>query len=252
MRLADKVALVTGAGSGFGEGMARRFASEGAKVAVADINGEAADRVAREINAGGATALALTANVADGGDVVAMVAATKDAFGPVEIMVNNAGVAQKNGPALEVAEDVFDHIFAVNVKAIYLTTRAVLPAMIEAGTGVILNTSSTAALRPRPGLAWYNASKGAVNVLTKSLAVEFAPQKIRVNALCPVVGETGMLATFMGGIDTPEIRQKFIDTIPLGRFSTPDDIAEAAVYLCSDAASMVTGVCLEIDGGRCI
>ena len=252
MRLANKVALVTGAGSGFGEGMARRFAKEGAKVAVADINGEAAERVAGEINTGGATGLALTANVADGGEVAAMVAATTDAFGPVEIMVNNAGVAQKNGPALEVAEEVFDRIFAVNVKAIYLTTRAVLPAMIEAGRGVILNTSSTAALRPRPGLAWYNASKGAVNVLTKSLAVEFAPHKIRVNALCPVIGETGMLATFMGGEDTPEIRQKFIDTIPLGRFSTPDDIAEAAVYLCSDAASMVTGVCLEIDGGRCI
>ena len=252
MRLAEKVAVVTGGGSGFGEGMARHFAAEGAKVAVADINDEAAQGVAAAIVAAGGVASALCADVSDGAGVAAMVAGAESNLGPIDIMVNNAGVPQVNGSALDVDEATFDRIFSINVKSIYFTTRAVAPGMIERGGGVILNTSSTAALRPRPGLAWYNASKGAVNLLTKSLAVELAPQKIRVNALCPVAGETGMLATFMGGTDTPELRQKFIDTIPLGRLSTPDDIAEAAVYLCSDQASMVTGVCLEIDGGRCI
>lgn len=252
MRLEGKVAVITGGGSGFGEGMARRFAAEGAKVAVIDINGQAGVSVVRGIEASGGTAVAVTADVTDGSAVEAMIADTVSAFGPVDIMVNNAGVAQLNCPALEVDEATFDKIFAVNVKSIYLTSKVILPMMIEAGGGVILNTSSTAALRPRPGLSWYNASKGAVNILTKSLAIEMAPQQIRVNAICPVVGETGMLATFMGGVDTPAIRKKFISTIPIGRFSTPDDIAEAAVYLCSDAASMVTGVCLEIDGGRCI
>lgn len=252
MRLQGKTALITGAGSGFGEGMARRFAREGAKVGVADINPKSAGAVADAINADGGTAIAVTANVADQAEVDAMVTRTTADLGPIDIMINNAGVAQTNGPAVDVDEQTFDRIFAVNVKAIYLTTLAVVPAMLERRSGVILNTSSTAALRPRPGLAWYNASKGAVNILTKSLAIEYAAQNIRVNALCPVAGDTPMLASFMGGTITDDVRQQFIDTIPLGRFSTPDDIAEAAVYLCSDAASLVTGVCLEIDGGRCI
>ncbi len=252
MRLQNKIAVITGAGSGFGEGMAHRFAREGAKVGVADKNPKTATAVANAIRAEGGSAISLTADVTRRRDVNAMVAQIEAEFGPIDIMVNNAGMPQTNGPAVDVDEETFDRIFAVNVKAIYLTSQAVAPAMLERGSGVILNTSSTAALRPRPGLAWYNASKGAVNLLTKSLAIEFAPRNIRVNALCPVAGETGMLAEFMGGEITDEVRQKFINTIPLGRFSTPDDIAEAAVYLCSDAASMVTGVCLEIDGGRCI
>jgi 3-oxoacyl-[acyl-carrier protein] reductase len=245
MRLKDKTAIVTGAGSGFGAGIARRFAAEGARVLVADINGDAAAAVAAEI---GGTAC--TANVAKDGDVRAMIAAA-EALGPVDIIVNNAGVTHLPAPMETVTEDDFDRVVAVNMKSIYLIARALVPLMKARKTGNILNVASTAGLSPRPNLNWYNASKGWVITATKAMAVELAPHGIRVNALCPVAGETPLLKSFMGE-DTPEMRAKFLSTIPLGRFSTPEDMANAALYLCSDEASMITGVAMEVDGGRCI
>jgi 3-oxoacyl-[acyl-carrier protein] reductase len=251
MRLKDKVAVVTGGGSGFGEGIARRFAQEGAKVVVNDLNADNARRVAEVIKQQGGQATHVNGDVSKRADVKAMVKAALDAHGRIDIMVNNAGVTHRNQPMLDVSEEMFDKIFAVNVKAIYLATLEVVPLFRKQGGGVIINTASTAGLRPRPGLTWYNSSKGAVITMTKSMAVELAPDKIRVNALCPVAGETAMLHEFMGG-DTPENRAKFKASIPLGRLSTPDDIANAALYLASDEASLITGVAFEIDGGRCI
>jgi 3-oxoacyl-[acyl-carrier protein] reductase len=246
-RLEGKVAVVTGAASGFGEGIAKRFAEEGAKVVVADLNGDGAEKVASGI---GAAAVSVPADVTKSADVKAMISAAVDRFGGLDILVNNAGYTHRNMPMTEVDEDTFDRILAVNAKAIYLAALEAVPAMRGTG-GVIINTASTAGLRPRPGLTWYNASKGwAVNA-TKSMAVELAPQKIRVNCLCPVAGETGMLHLFMGE-DTPEMRDKFISTIPLGRLSTPLDIANAALWLASDEADFITGVALEVDGGRCV
>ncbi len=248
MRLKDKVAIITGAASGFGEGMARRFAEEGARVAVADLNARGAERVASEI---GEAAIAVTADVSQRGDVEQMVYAAKSVFGRIDIMVNNAGYTHRNGDMLGVDEATFDLIAAVNMKAIYHSTLAVVPTMQRQGGGVILTTASTAGLRPRPGLTWYNASKGWAITATKSMAVELAPHNIRVNCLCPVAGDTGMLEKFMGA-DTPEIRERFRASIPLGRLSTPLDIANAALWLASDEAAFVTGVALEVDGGRCI
>jgi len=246
-RLEGKVAVVTGAASGFGEGIAKRFAEEGARVVVADLNGDGAAKVASEI---GASAVPVPADVTKSADVKAMISAAADQFGGLDILVNNAGYTHRNMPMTEVDEETFDRILAVNAKAIYLAALEAVPAM-SANGGVIINTASTAGLRPRPGLTWYNASKGwAVNA-TKSMAVELAPQKIRVNCLCPVAGETGMLHLFMGE-DTPEMRDKFVSTIPLGRLSTPLDIANAALWLASDEAGFITGVALEVDGGRCI
>jgi 3-oxoacyl-[acyl-carrier protein] reductase len=247
-RLLDKVAIITGAASGFGEGMAKRFAEEGAKVVVADLNGEGAERVAGEI---GEAAIPVAADVSRREDVEAMVAAALDAHGRLDIMVNNAGFTHRNGSMLEVDEDTFDLITAVNMKAIYHAALAVVPVMEAQGGGCIITTASTAGLRPRPGLTWYNASKGWAITATKSMAVELAPKKIRVNCLCPVAGETGMLAQFMGE-DTPERRAQFRASIPLGRLSTPLDIANAALWLASDEAEFITGVALEVDGGRCI
>jgi 3-oxoacyl-[acyl-carrier protein] reductase len=251
MRLKDKVAVVTGGGSGFGEGIARRFAQEGAKVVVNDLNGDNARRVADVIRQQGGQATHVNGDVSKRADVKARVKSALDAHGRIDIMVNNAGVTHRNQPMLDVPEEMFDKIFAVNVKAIYLATLELVPLFRKQGGGVIINTASTAGLRPRPGLTWYNASKGAVITMTKSMAVELAPDKIRVNALCPVAGETAMLHEFMGG-DTPENRAKFKASIPLGRLSTPEDIANAALYLASDEASLITGVAFEIDGGRCI
>ncbi|MCO5063363.1 MAG: SDR family oxidoreductase [Rhizobiaceae bacterium] len=247
-RLKDKVAIVTGAASGFGEGMARRFAEEGARVVVADVNTVGAERVATEI---GGDAIWTQTDVSQRSEFAEMVDAAMAAFGRIDIMVNNAGYTHRNGSLLEVKEDVFDLITAINMKAIYHSTRAVVPIMERQGGGVILNTASTAGLRPRPGLTWYNASKGWVITATKSMAVELASKKIRVNCLCPVAGETGMLAQFMGE-DTPERRSQFKSVIPLGRFSTPLDIANAALFLCSDEGAFLTGVALEVDGGRCV
>lgn len=246
-RLQDKVAVVTGAASGFGEAMAKRFAEEGAKVVVADMNADGAKRVAGEI---GKRAVAIGADVTEAPAVRAMIAAAVDNFGTLDILVNNAGFSHRNRPMTEVPENEFDRILAVNCKAIYLAALEAIPVM-EGRGGVIINTASTAGLRPRPGLAWYNASKGFAITATKSMAVELAPRKIRVNCLCPVAGETGMLHLFMGE-DTPEMRAKFIATIPLGRLSMPSDIANAALYLASDEADLITGVALEVDGGRCI
>ncbi|MBT9288445.1 glucose 1-dehydrogenase [Prosthecodimorpha staleyi] len=247
MRLKDKIAIVTGAASGFGRGIAERFAAEGARVVVADINEDGAKAVAAAIGAG---AVAVACDVARRADVEAMVAAA-ERLGGLDIVVNNAGATHRNGPMLDVTEEMFDRIFAVNVKSVFLSARAAVPVMQKRGGGVIINTASTAGLRPRPGLTWYNASKGAVITATKSMAVELAPMKIRVNCLCPVAGETAMLADFMG-TDTPEMRAKFVASIPLGRLSTPRDIANAALFLASDEADFVTGVALEVDGGRCI
>lgn len=248
MRLKDKVAIITGAASGFGEGMARRFAEEGAKIVVADVNTVGAQRVAGEI---GDNAIWTQTDVSQRSEFGEMVDAAMNAFGRIDIMVNNAGYTHKNGSMLDVNEDAFDLVTAINMKAIYYATLAVVPIMERQGGGVILTTASTAGLRPRPGLTWYNASKGWAITATKSMAVELAPKKIRVNCLCPVAGETGMLAQFMGE-DTPERRAQFKSVIPLGRFSTPLDIANAALFLCSDEAEFLTGVALEVDGGRCV
>ena len=246
-RLEGKVAVVTGAGSGFGEGIARRFAGEGASVVVADINGEAAERVAAEI---GPAARGVRADVAIMADVREMCAAAKT-FGGLDILVNNAGYTHRNGSMLDIDEEMFDRILAVNAKAIYLAALVAVPMMRERGGGSIINTASTAGLRPRPGLTWYNASKGWAITASKSMAVELAPDNIRVNALCPVAGETGMLHLFMGE-DTPEKRAQFQASIPLGRLSRPDDMAGAALWLASDEAAFITGVALEVDGGRCV
>jgi len=248
MRLANKVAIITGAGSGFGEGIARQFAEQGARIIVADINAENGKRVAAGLD----NAAFCQVDVTNRAEVKAMVDMAITEFGGLDILVNNAGIAQRNGPMLDVTEEVFDRIYAVNVKSIYLTALYAVPALRKRGGGVIINTASTAAVSPRPGLTWYNGSKGAVVTLTRSMAVELAPDNIRVNAINPVIGLTGLTADFMGGQDRPEIREKFISTIPLGRMSTPEDIANAALFFASDESAFVTGVCMEIDGGRCI
>ena len=253
MRLQGKVALVTGGGSGFGEGIARRFAEEGARVVVNDIDERGGARVAAEIEKaqGQGSAAFVKADVAVSADVARLVKASLDRYGKLDIVVNNAGVTHVNGPMLEVSEALFDRVFAVNVKSLYLSALHTVPVFRRQGGGCIINTASTAGLRPRPGLVWYNGSKGAAITITKAMAVELAPDKIRVNALCPVAGDTPLLASFMGG-DTPENRKKFIGSIPLGRLSTPRDIANAALYLASDEAEFITGVALEVDGGRCV
>ena len=249
MRLDGKVAIVTGAGSGFGRGIADAFAREGARLVVADIDGMRARDVADGI---GPHAIAVAADVSQGADVTAMVGAAVRAFGGFDILVNNAGITHKNQSLMTVSEDEFDRIYAVNVKSIYLTTLAAVPELEKRGGGSIVNTASTAGVRPRPGLTWYNGSKGAVIALTKSMAAELAPLNIRVNAINPVIGETGLLEEFMGLPDTAENRARFIAGIPLGRMSTPADIANAAVFLADPASSFITGLAIEVDGGRCI
>ena len=248
MRLEGKRAIVTGAASGFGEGIARKFVAEGAQVIVADRDEAAAVRVAAAL---GAAASALRTDVTVAADVRAMVEAAHARFGGLDILVNNAGMGHVPQPLESLDEDEFDRILAVNVKAIYLAAREVVPRMKAQKKGVILNIASTAGVSPRPRLAWYNASKGWVITATRAMAVELAPFGIRVCALNPVAGETPMLKTFMGE-DTPEMRAKFLSTIPIGRFSTPEDLGNAACFLCSDEASMITGVAMEVDGGRCI
>ena len=246
MRLRGKTAIVTGAGSGFGAGIARKFAAEGAKVMVADINTAAARTVAEEI--GG---ISQTVDVADAASVATLADAARAAFGDPDILVNNAGVTHLPAPLDTIGEAEFDRVFLVNCKSVYLTARAFVPAMKSRGTGAILNVASTAGLSPRPRLNWYNASKGWMITATKTMAVELAHEGVRVNAICPVAGETPLLKSFMGE-DTPEMRAKFLSTIPMGRFSTPEDMGNAAAFLCSDEASMITGVALEVDGGCCI
>ena len=248
MRLEGKTATVTGGASGFGDGIVRKFLAEGARVMIADINGEAAAAKAVEL---GAAAVAQTVDVSDGDSVAAMSDAALSVFGHVDILVNNAGVSHVPTPLEEVSETDFDRVLAVNVKSVYLTARHLVPDMKARGRGCILNVASTAGVSPRPRLNWYNASKGWMITATKTMAVELAPAGIRVNAINPVAGETPLLKTFLGE-DTSEMRAKFLATIPIGRFSTPEDMGNAACYLCSDEASMVTGVAMLVDGGRCI
>lgn len=248
-QLTDKVAIVTGAGSGFGEGIAQAYVAEGAKVVLADINAASVQRVAAAL---GANAAPFMCDVANGAQVRALVEHCTATFGAPDIVVNNAGITHRNGPMTEVDEATYERVFAVNVKSIYHMVQAVVPLMRERGSGVILNIGSTAGVRPRPGLVWYNATKAAVNNISKTMAVELAPYKIRVNAICPVIGETGLLSQFMGGPDTPENRARFLSTIPLGRFSTPRDIANAAVFLACDASDFLTGMEFMVDGGRTV
>lgn len=246
MRLEDKVAIVTGAASGFGEGMARRFAAEGAKVVIADLNEEAGNTIAGDING-----QFVRTDVSRDAEMSKLVQTAVQAYGGVDIFVNNAGYTSRNGPMLDVDEETFDRIYAVNVKAVYLSARHVIPVFRKKGSGVILNIASTGGVRPRPGLVWYNSSKGAVISLTRSMAIELAPEQIRVCAINPVAGKTGMLPLFMGE-ETEEKYELFRSSIPLGRLSTPRDIANTALFLVSDEADFLTGVCMEVDGGRCI
>ena len=248
MRLKDKVAIVTGGGSGFGAGIVRKFVAEGARVIVADLNLTAALDVVAAV---GTQARALRVDVSQAADVKLMLDAAEHHFGPLDILVNNAGIGHVPQALEGLPEDEFDRLFAVNMKAIYLALREAVPRMKARGKGVVLNMASTAGVSPRPRLAWYNASKGWVITATRAMAVELAPFGIRVVALNPVAGETPLLKTFMGE-DTPEMRAKFLATIPIGRFSTPEDLGNAACFLCSDESSMITGVAMEVDGGRCI
>lgn len=248
-RLSGKTAIITGAASGFGAEIARLYASEGAKVVIADINEAGAREGAGAI---GDQARAVRCDVTCRADIDAAVALTLSAFGRLDIVVNNAGWTHRNKPLLEVTEDEFDRVYDINVKSIFHMTQAVVPRMRQDGGGVILNIGSTAGIRPRPGLTWYNGSKGAVNLLSKSMAVELAPMKIRVNCIAPVIGHTALLESFMGVPDTPENRAKFISTIPLGRMSEPGDVARAAVFLASDEAAFITGVEFPVDGGRTV
>ncbi|MCX7055661.1 MAG: glucose 1-dehydrogenase [Proteobacteria bacterium] len=248
MRLSGKTAVVTGAASGIGAGIARRFVAEGARVVIADINAAAATALAAEL---GDAAIAIAVDVADRDSVAALAAAATAALGAIDILINNAGIGHVPQALEDLADDEFERLLAVNVRSVYLTARALVPAMKTRRRGVILNIGSTAGVSPRPLLTWYNASKGWVITATRSMAVELAPFGIRVNAINPVASETPLLATFMGS-DTPETRARFLASIPLGRFATAEDMANTATFLCSDEAGMITGVALEVDGGRCI
>lgn len=248
MRLSGRTAIVTGGASGFGEGIVRRFVAEGAKVAIVDLNLTAAQALAAELGEG---VIAVRADVSDDAAVAAMAGQVREALGLVDILVNNAGIGHTPQPLDSLSEADFDRIWAVNVKSVYLTAKHLVPAMKAARRGAILNVASTGGVSPRPNLTWYNASKGWMITATRAMAVELAPFQVRVNAINPVAGDTPLLATFMGE-DTPEVRAKFLASIPLGRFSTPADMGAAAAFLCSDDASMITGVAMEVDGGRCI
>jgi len=248
MRLKDKVAIVTGAGSGFGQGIAETFAREGAKVAVVDVVEKAAREAAAAI---GANAIAVRCDVAKQSDIDAAVQATLQSFGRLDVLVNNAGVGHMRKGMADIDETEFDRVFDVNVKGLFLFTQAAVAVFRRQGGGVIVNIGSTAAIRPRPGLSAYNASKGAVHLLSKTLALELAPEKIRVCVIAPVAGDTPLLPTFMGG-DTAELREQFRATVPLGRLSTPADIANVALFLASDEAEFLTGNVVEVDGGRCV
>jgi 3-oxoacyl-[acyl-carrier protein] reductase len=245
MRLKGKTAIVTGAGSGFGAGIARRFAAEGATVIAADINATAGERIAKEVNG-----RFVHADVTKAEDWAKLVRAAAD---KLDIIVNNAGWTHRNKPYLEVTEAEFDRVYAVNVKSIYLSAMHAVPAFRKRGGGCLVNIASTAGLRPRPGLTVYNSSKGAVILMSKSMAAEFGPDRIRVNCVNPVFSpETALSAEFAGGAVTEEAKKRFMSTIPLGRFSTPLDVANACLYLASDEADFISGVCIEVDGARCV
>jgi 3-oxoacyl-[acyl-carrier protein] reductase len=251
-RLQGKVAVVTGAASGFGEGIARRFADEGCAVIVNDLAREAGGQVAADIRNSGGQAVFAHGDVSKGDDVGRLLDAALENFGQLDIVVNNAGTTHRNQPLLGVTEAEFDRIYAVNVKSIYWTAIRMVPYFRTRGGGCFVNIASTAGVRPRPGLTWYNGSKGAVIVTSRSMAAELGPDRIRVNCVNPVIGATGLVTEFMGMPDTPENRTKFLAGIPLGRFSTPADVANACLYLASDEAEFITGACLEVDGGRCV
>ena len=251
MRLEGKVAIVTGGGSGFGEGIAKRFAEEGCKVVVNDINDTGGQRVADEIKSAGGHAAYINGDVSKDADWGKMLKFALDSFGDLNIVINNAGTTHRNQPVLDVSEKDFDRVYAVNVKSLYHSARNIVPHFRGKGGGVFVTIASTAGVRPRPGLVWYNGSKAAAIVASRAMAVELAPDKIRVNVVNPVAGDTPLLGEFMGA-DTPEMRAKFVSTIPLGRFSQPRDIANACLYLASDEADFITGACIEVDGGRCV
>ena len=248
MRLEGKTAIVTGGASGFGAGIVEKFVAEGARVMIADINGEAAEQSAAGY---GAWALSCRVDVSQADSVQAMAQAALAAWERVDILVNNAGITHRPMPMEEVSEADFDRVLAVNTKSVYLTAKYLLPGMKARRSGAILHVASTGGVSPRPNLVWYNNTKGWMITAAKAMGIELAPFGVRVNAINPVAGETPLLKSFMGE-DTPEIRARFLASIPIGRFSTPADMGNAACFLCSDEASMITGVALEVDGGRCI
>ena len=251
-RLKDLVAIITGGGSGFGESMAHAFAREGAQIVVADLNRDAGARVAAALTQAGHTAISHRVDVSKSADMRDLVQAALTRFGRIDIMVNNAGISHPNGPMLDVTEEFFDRLFAVNVKSLYLSAMHCVPVFRRQKRGCFINIGSTAAVRPRPGLTWYNGSKGAVTLITKSMAVELAPDNIRANSINPAIADTPLLTTFMGAADTPENRARFLASIPLGRLCQSTDVANAALFLADPASNFITGVCLEVDGGRCI
>lgn len=261
MRAAGKSTIVTGAGSGIGEGIARRLAAEGARLIVNDIDAAKGEAVAASIRATGGEAQFIQADMTRSADIQALVAGTLQHYGRLDVFINNAGWTHRNRPMLEVSEEEFDRVYAVNVKSIYLSAMHGVPAMRNnppqadgsASGGSFINIASTAGLRPRPGLTWYNGSKGAVITTSKSMAAELGPDNIRVNCINPVFNpDTGLAAEFAGGPVDEARRAKFLATIPLGRFSTAQDVANAALYLASNEASFINGVCIEVDGGRCV
>ena len=251
-RLKDFVAIITGAGSGFGETMAHTFAREGARIVVADLNADSAARVVKALTESGHTAIAHRVDVSKSAEMRDLVQTALQRFGQIDIMINNAGISHPNGPMLNVSEEFFDRLYAVNVKSIYLSAVHCVPIFRQQKRGCFINIGSTAAVRPRPGLTWYNGSKGAVVLITKSMAVELAPDNIRVNAINPAIADTPLLTTFMGVEDTKENRARFLASIPLGRLCQSTDVANAALFLVDPASNFITGVCLEVDGGRCV
>jgi len=246
------VTVVTGGGSGFGEAICHTFAREGARIVVADLHAENGNRVVQALQAAGHEALFCRVDVSQSAEMAGLVAATLERFGQIDVMVNNAGISHPNQPMLSLSEDDFDRLYRVNVKSIYLSAVHCVPVFRKQRSGCFINIGSTAAVRPRPGLSWYNGTKGAVVLLTKSLAVELAPDNIRANCINPAIAETPLLTTFMGAEDTPENRARFLASIPLGRLCRPADVANAALFFADPASEFVTGVCLEVDGGRCI
>lgn len=250
VRFREKIGIVTGAGSGFGYEIARRFAQEGGRVVIVDLNVAAGEEAVAKIGAAGDAAVFCEADVATRAGADKMVEAAISEFGGLDVLVNNAGVPQRPCYFADLDEERYDRMFAVNAKAIYLSAVAALGAFKERGGGVIVNTTSIGGTRPRPGMSAYAASKAAANTITKALALELAPDKIRVNAVAPVAGDTPMLSEFMGGQESGDKRKAFIDSVPLGRLSTPQDVAAAILFLASDEASLITGAELAVDGGR--
>jgi NAD(P)-dependent dehydrogenase (short-subunit alcohol dehydrogenase family) len=250
MNLHSKIAIVTGGASGFGAATARRMAQAGARVMVADLQAEGAQRMADTLQGEGLQALACQADVSSREDFERLVAHTREAWGGLDILVNNAGTTHRNKPALQVTEDEFDRVYRVNVKSLFWAAHSVLPHFTAQGHGCIVNVASTTGVRPGPGLTWYSGSKAAMINLSKGLALEFARSGVRINVVNPMIGETAMLGDFMGMEDTPANREKFLQRIPLGRFTRPNDVASAVTFLASDEASYLTGVCLDVDGGR--